>query len=231
MVCSDVFFTSFTIVFLTWIFLYVAMHSPRPALGAGMGRAIEMPVSAFGTLLGISLLNRCSVSVTLVVYAMLLVFTGALFYRELLNSVMLQSPAGIMMPMPFPADNVIPFPTAGRAENCHAFSGTEKNTEEDNGNLAAANDATANEAEEDNAPATALSANREEDIKQKYALTNRETEALQLLLNGSSITEIADNLFITPRTVKYHISHILQKTGAKSQHELQYIFSQKDNGN
>lgn len=240
MVCADVFFTSFTIVFLTWMFLYVAMHSPRPALWAGMGRAIEMPVSAFGTLLGLSLLNQFSVSVTLVVYAALLVFTGALFYRGLLlNNVMLQNSAGIVMP--FPTGSVIPFPPADRT-NSHAFSETKQNTEEDHENIVIVNDVednnspaavSGNDKNETNQAAVPLkpavrSLNSKERIKQKYALTNRETEVLTALLQGNSITEIADEMYVTPRTVKYHISHILQKTGAKSQHELQYILQKEE---
>lgn len=42
-------------------------------------------------------------------------------------------------------------------------------------------------------------------------LTNREKEVLQLISNGKSNQEIADELFITLKTVKTHVSNILSK--------------------
>ena len=42
-------------------------------------------------------------------------------------------------------------------------------------------------------------------------LTRREAEALQLLVQGASNQEIADQLVITLRTAKAHVSSILRK--------------------
>ncbi|MFD2728817.1 response regulator [Enterococcus camelliae] len=42
-------------------------------------------------------------------------------------------------------------------------------------------------------------------------LTNREKEVLQLIANGKSNQEIADELYITLKTVKTHVSNILSK--------------------
>jgi DNA-binding NarL/FixJ family response regulator len=42
-------------------------------------------------------------------------------------------------------------------------------------------------------------------------LTNRENEVLQLIAQGRSNQEIADELFITLKTVKTHVSNILAK--------------------
>ena len=61
----------------------------------------------------------------------------------------------------------------------------------------------------------------------RYRLTNRETEVLWEILQKHKIAEIASNLYITLPTAKYHISNILQKTGAQNQRELRYII-QKD---
>ena len=61
----------------------------------------------------------------------------------------------------------------------------------------------------------------------RYRLTNRETEVLWEILQKHKIAEIASNLYITLPTAKYHISNILQKTGARNQRELRYLI-QKD---
>ena len=61
----------------------------------------------------------------------------------------------------------------------------------------------------------------------RYRLTNRETEVLWEILQKYKTSEIAANLFITVPTAKYHISNILQKTGAQNQRELRYMI-QKD---
>ncbi|MBO5590481.1 MAG: hypothetical protein J5923_04490 [Acidaminococcaceae bacterium] len=42
------------------------------------------------------------------------------------------------------------------------------------------------------------------------------------------MSEIAANLFITLPTAKYHISNILQKTGAKNQRELRYLIQKEE---
>jgi DNA-binding CsgD family transcriptional regulator len=47
-------------------------------------------------------------------------------------------------------------------------------------------------------------------------LTPREVEVLRLITGGASNREIADQLFITPRTVKSHITAILGKLDATS---------------
>jgi len=43
------------------------------------------------------------------------------------------------------------------------------------------------------------------------SLTERQLEVLQLMAQGQTNQEIADGMFITERTVKHHISEILQK--------------------
>jgi DNA-binding NarL/FixJ family response regulator len=49
-----------------------------------------------------------------------------------------------------------------------------------------------------------------------YKLTQRELEVLSLLVGALSQSEIAEKLFITPKTVGKHIEHILAKLGVHS---------------
>ncbi|HWP69355.1 MAG TPA: LuxR C-terminal-related transcriptional regulator, partial [Rectinemataceae bacterium] len=56
-----------------------------------------------------------------------------------------------------------------------------------------------------------------------YGLSARETEIVRLILGGKTNSEIADILFISLSTVKTHISHIFQKTGAKTREELFFL--------
>jgi two-component system, NarL family, response regulator DesR len=50
----------------------------------------------------------------------------------------------------------------------------------------------------------------------EYArFTQREREVLECLAEGGSNSEIADRLSISQRTVKYHVSHILEKLRAR----------------
>lgn len=50
-------------------------------------------------------------------------------------------------------------------------------------------------------------------------LTQRQTEVLQLLDEGLSNTEIADRLFVSPRTVEHHVSAILSKLDTTTRQE------------
>ncbi len=52
------------------------------------------------------------------------------------------------------------------------------------------------------------------------SLTARELDVLRALVHGDSNAEIADKLGITERTVKKHISDMLEKTGFKSRLQL-----------
>ncbi len=47
-------------------------------------------------------------------------------------------------------------------------------------------------------------------------LTAREVEVIRLLASGQSNKEIADQLFLSPKTVARHLSNIFAKTGSSS---------------
>jgi DNA-binding NarL/FixJ family response regulator len=51
-------------------------------------------------------------------------------------------------------------------------------------------------------------------------LTNRESEVLELLCQGAGTAEIAERLFLSPVTVRRHISTIMRKLGASSREAL-----------
>ena len=51
-------------------------------------------------------------------------------------------------------------------------------------------------------------------------LSDRELEVFQLLGQGLSVDRIADNLFLSVKTVEAHREHIKQKMGFKSSAEL-----------
>jgi DNA-binding NarL/FixJ family response regulator len=53
----------------------------------------------------------------------------------------------------------------------------------------------------------------------RYGLTSREREVLGLLVDGLPQVEIADRLYLSPKTVGAHIQRILGKMGVKSRTE------------
>jgi DNA-binding CsgD family transcriptional regulator len=57
-------------------------------------------------------------------------------------------------------------------------------------------------------------------IDETYNLTQRESEILPYLAQGREAKYIADELYISESTVRTHIKHILEKTGAPSKQGL-----------
>mgnify|MGYP003344391116 CR=1 FL=1 len=51
-------------------------------------------------------------------------------------------------------------------------------------------------------------------------LTPREREIIDLVSRGLKNREIAEQLSITPGTVKVHLMHVFEKTGARDRYEL-----------
>jgi len=59
-----------------------------------------------------------------------------------------------------------------------------------------------------------------DDLANKYKITKRETEVIELICQGKTNKEIADQLFISVETVKDHNYKIFQKTGVKNRTQL-----------
>ena len=53
------------------------------------------------------------------------------------------------------------------------------------------------------------------DQQAKPLLTNREREVFELLVQDKTTKEIAKQLFISEKTVRNHISNVMQKLGVK----------------
>ena len=57
-------------------------------------------------------------------------------------------------------------------------------------------------------------------LQQKYHLTERELDVLELIIDGANNKLIADTLHVSPATVKTHLIHIFRKTDAVSRTDL-----------
>ncbi len=64
---------------------------------------------------------------------------------------------------------------------------------------------------------------RDDEQERSNSLTPRELEVLALLVRGRKNSEIADSLFVSERTVKFHVSSILAKLGAENRTEAARI--------
>ncbi len=56
---------------------------------------------------------------------------------------------------------------------------------------------------------------KDDDYKPKQILTKREKEVFELLVQDKTTKDIADELFISQKTVRNHISNTIQKLGVK----------------
>lgn len=66
------------------------------------------------------------------------------------------------------------------------------------------------------------------EFAQTYNLTPREKEILQLLIKGFSNRDIAQSMYITENTVKFHIKHILKKTDCLNRAELATLYKKNE---
>src|ERR1700760_2955964 len=58
------------------------------------------------------------------------------------------------------------------------------------------------------------------DILTQKGLSNREAEVAELVTKGLSNKEVANQLFVTEKTVKFHLTNIYKKMNVKSRAQL-----------
>ena len=58
----------------------------------------------------------------------------------------------------------------------------------------------------------------------RYELSQRETDLLRLIISGSTNKEIAEKLYISENTVKFHVRNLLHKTDCTKRKELLSLF-------
>jgi len=63
-----------------------------------------------------------------------------------------------------------------------------------------------------------------ESIYNKYNISEREKEIIQLIIDGKGNNDIKEQLFISYHTVKNHLTNIYKKLNVKNRHELVHLF-------
>lgn len=62
-----------------------------------------------------------------------------------------------------------------------------------------------------------------QEIADKYQITGREMDVFKLVIDGYSNGEIASALYVSENTIKFHIKHLLKKTGCVNRVELMHL--------
>lgn len=63
---------------------------------------------------------------------------------------------------------------------------------------------------------------------EKYGITNKETEIIELILSGLTYKQIAEKLFISPKTVDNHVQSIYKKLAVTSKMQLSNLIRSKE---
>lgn len=231
-----------TIILLTVGFLHAAAQSDNPERWSVMGRIVGLPLTSFGLVLGLWLWPAISMATMLAVYTTLLLVAVVLLYRGILaylNALQSSTEAQIFAVAAASALTTEATPTealpatdipAMETPIAPAFSQTtESPIPQQTAYDSAPSDGTDYE---DAAPP--VPADHEEPFSaycRRYNLTAKEAEVLTEILKGQNVEEIAEAQFITKRTVRFHISNLLRKTGNKTQIAMIAHFHQTaDNG-
>ena len=73
---------------------------------------------------------------------------------------------------------------------------------------------------------TSIAESKVSTLSERFKLTKRETEVARLLSQGRTVAFIADELFISPRTVSTHVTNIYSKMGIHTRQDFLDIYQQ-----
>ena len=231
-----------TIILLTAGFLHAAAHSDSPERWAAMGRIVGLPLTSFGLALGlwlwpvISTATMLAVYTTLLLVAVVLLYRGALAYLSVLQTAaeaqffVVAAASGLTTEgIPTEELSSADVPATEPPIEEPAFSQAMETPIPPQATYESAlSDETVCE---DAAPPS--KADHEETFAaycRRYNLTAKEAEVLTEILKGQNAEEIAESQFITKRTVRFHISNLLRKTGNKTQIAMIAHFHQNAEG-
>ena len=197
------FMNGFFTLFIILAFADLAAHRPSLKPWAVTGRSLQMFTVSVATVFGAFILDADKLFFTLLYVLAIAGCLVIVFYSSALRFNLGSAAAEMTIPLPV-AEATTSLPAAEAttpvpaAEETPPVPVTEKTTP---------------------LPAT--------DYCARYGLTQRETEVLDCILSGQSIAEISEALFISQRTVKFHITNLLRKTDTTSQKELILLLHEK----
>jgi DNA-binding CsgD family transcriptional regulator len=189
-------------------------------------------------MLGSTLLQAFPPFVTLLVFVAALLLAMVLYYRCFLlySDTLLKSRAPILLPQSYKPIILTP-PTAVTGISWAVPATAMENTvnQENEANMFANTvfpTESPNISDLSVTPSNDTGETVPEKILQKYReyyhLSARETDVLEQVLQDRPINEMAEALFISPRTVKFHVASLLKKTGCNSQRALKQALREFD---
>lgn len=204
-----------TIILLTVGFLHKASHSERPERWASMGRLIGLPLTSLGLALGVWLWPEISMAKMFAACTTLLLIAVVLLYRVMftyLNAMQKSADARLALSTSSPAPAF--------AEETHQKTQTDApSTFIEDSIPDPQTDCASPDWQAAEPPLSSDSTTFDDAFAaycSRYDLTAKESEVLSEILKGLSVDEIAEAQFISKRTVRFHVSNLLRKTGNKT---------------
>ncbi len=195
---TEYFIDSFCIMSYTLYFMDIAPLSDKPSLWAGMGRTLALPISALSANVFALILDNFSLPGFMAAYVLILALLNLFFYHAAFRE-WLEIPAYERNAAEVPAP-VIPVEPTGAPIPAAAIPLPETVTASGDSLAAVTHDLAY--------------------YQQKFDFTRRELDVLTGILEAKTAITIAEELGIKERTVRFHISNILKKTGLTHSAEL-----------
>ena len=232
-------FSGPTIILLTVGFLHAAAQSDEPERWAAMGRIVGLPLTSFGLALGlwlwpiISEMTMLAIYTTLLLIAVVLLYHGTLIYLGTLQTAATETPIFVVASASAPiieatTPKELPTDTSSTTKMPVEKPVPEQITEDlvppqTTKEFVSASAPSPNTSLQTPTPPSKVEIAKAESKDafttycHRYNLTAKESEILMEILKGQNAEEIAEAQFITKRTVRFHISNLLHKTGNKTQ--------------